>query len=314
LWLPSRKELSSVSENAPGYLLQEVQERLVDRLKKDSEIKLFEELDFRRAIIKNGSAYLDDFCFDDLDIFFWLGELGREGRNSFPMEVLRAIASKVRVVNNPLAFEIGLDKFKSLELLRRNGVAVPSIALLSHGGVNQMKKVFRDWNSDVVIKPRMGSYGIGIVRIREDEQLLVDTLDYASHNNIHYIEQFIPNDISEWIGINVINGSVIYGYGKEGSQIKGWKISDREKKGGHMLLKEPNRQQRDIALRVGRIVGLDLYGVDIIKGHDGRYYVVDVNTFPGLYPELLEKAECNFYEEVVRLLKQDSNSDTGNSE
>lgn len=300
LWLPYRDVLSSVSSDAPGYLLKEVRNRIVDRLKRDSELEIIDDLDFRKAIIKNGSAYLDDFCFDELDAFLWFGEVVRRD-NSYPVEVLHAIAEKCRVINNPIAFAIGLDKFKSLEMLRREGINVPPIALLSNDGIEQMRKIFLEWK-DVAIKPRTGSYGIGIVRVR-DEQTLVDVLDYAGRNGIHYIEKFIPNDISEWMGVNVINKKIIYGYGKEESQIKDWKISDRAREGGRMVLKRPDDEQRKIALKIGEVTGLDIYGVDMIKGDDGNYYVVDVNTFPGLYPELLDNAEADMYEEILKLIK-----------
>jgi ribosomal protein S6--L-glutamate ligase len=37
---------------------------------------------------------------------------------------------------------------------------------------------------------------------------------------------------------------------------------------------------RDIALRCGEVVGLQVYGVDMIESEDGLW-VIDVNGFPG---------------------------------
>lgn len=300
LWLPFREKLSSVSADHPGYLLKEVQEKIVRTLKKDKELEVIENLDFRKAVIKNGSVYLNDFCFDDLDVFLWFGEIGRE-ESAYSVEVLHSISKKCRVINDPVYFEIGLDKFKSLELLRKEGISVPEIMLFSNEGIEQMKEIFFDWK-EVVIKPRTGAYGIGTVKV-QDDQTLVDVLDYANKNKVHYVEKFIPNEIDEWMGVNAVNGKIIYGYGKEKSQIKNWKIQDRNRQGGHMVIKKPNKEQREIALKVGEITGLGIYGVDLIKGIDGKYYVVDVNTFPGLYPELIEKAETDMYEEILTLVK-----------
>ena len=120
----------------------------------------------------------------------------------------------------------------------------------------------------------------------------------------HYIEKFIPNKMEDWIGVNAINGKIVHGYGKDGCAISEWKVHDRTRSGGHMLVRSPNEKQREIALTVGEIRGLDIYGVDIIKDNGGDHYVVDVNTFPGLYPEMLEKAENNTYKEIAALLKQ----------
>jgi ribosomal protein S6--L-glutamate ligase len=41
---------------------------------------------------------------------------------------------------------------------------------------------------------------------------------------------------------------------------------------------EPDQTLRDLALRVGEIFGIDLYGLDVIYS-DGRPYIVDVNKF-----------------------------------
>ncbi|MFH0868188.1 MAG: ATP-grasp domain-containing protein [Candidatus Woesearchaeota archaeon] len=296
LWLPYREKLTTVTEERPGYLLKEVRDKIVTSIFKKKNVKIIDDLDFRKAIIKNGSAYLNDFCFDNLDVFFWMGELGRSEK-MYPLEVLRAISKKCRVIHDPKAYEIGLDKFASLEMLRENGINVPEIMLIPQTGIDQAVKVFRKWK-EAAIKPRTGCYGIGAIKV-SDEQTFVDAMDYAARNDVHYIEKFVPNDMNKWIGVNVVNGKIIHGYGKEPSQIKNWKVQDRSRRGGHMIIKVPNNEQRKIALKVGKITGLGIYGADIIRGHDGKYYVVDVNTFPGLYPELLAKAENDLYKEIA---------------
>jgi glutathione synthase/RimK-type ligase-like ATP-grasp enzyme len=299
IWLPYRKKLSTVNEKNPGYLLKEVRDEIVKRLKSRKDLAIIENLDFRKAIVKNGSVYLDNFCFDNLDLFFWFGEIDRN-ESSYPIEILKAISNKCKVIHDPFSYEIGLDKFKSLELLRLNRINVPDIMLISQENVEEARKVFKKWK-DAAIKPRDGSYGIGMIKV-SDEQTFVDALDYAAGNKIHYIERFVPNDMSKWMGVNVVDGKIIYSYGKEKSQIKNWKVQDRNRKGGHMILKKPNKEQRAIALKVGKITGLNIYGVDIIKGTDGKSYVVDVNTFPGLYPELIKDAENDLYNCISDLI------------
>jgi ribosomal protein S6--L-glutamate ligase len=38
----------------------------------------------------------------------------------------------------------------------------------------------------------------------------------------------------------------------------------------------------ELARRVGRVFGLDVYGVDVIDAGDGAPLLVDVNAFPGI--------------------------------
>ncbi len=301
LWLPYREGLTGVSIDRPGMLLKEVRENLVKEIQKDRSIQVTDDLDFRKAIIREGDVYLEELCFSELDAFLWFGEIDRR-IGSYHVEVLEQISKKTRVINDPKALGIGFDKFKSLSLLQENGVKVPPIALLSNDGIDQVGRVLKEWG-EVVVKPRLGCYGIGMVRL-SDEQTMVDVLDYSEHKT-HYIEKFIPNRMQDWVGVNVINGKIIHGYGKAEKYISDWKIHDRTRSGGHMMLRTLDKEQRDIALAVGEITGLDMYGVDLIKDKDGQYYVVDVNTFPGLYPEMLEKAENNAYKEIAALLKQE---------
>lgn len=301
LWLPYREELKSVSTERPGMLLKEVREGILQEIKKDKSIEVIDDLDLRKAIIREGEVYLNGFCFSELDAFLWFGDIDRN-IGSYHLQVLEQIAKKTRVFNAPRALEIGLDKFKSLDTLKEKAIRVPPIVLFSNDGIEQMKKVLKEWG-EVVVKPRLGCFGIGMILLK-DEQTMVDVLDYSGHDT-HYIEKFIPNKMDDWIGVNVINGKIIHGYGKTDKHISGWKVHDRTRSGGDMLIRTPNMEQREIALAVGRITGLDIYGVDIIKGDDGKHYVVDVNTFPGLYPEMLEKAENNAYKEIVALLNEE---------
>lgn len=300
LWLPSREKLTRYYLEKPGIFLKEVRDKLVERLEQENGFEFIKGLDFRRAIIKNGEVFLDDFCFSDLDLFFWFGAIDVD-LNSYHIEVLKTIKKKTIVVNDPNALFIGLDKFKSLDKLRDNGITVPDTVLLSDESIEDASNLLDEWG-EALIKPRFGSYGVGMIRVK-DKQTLIDTLDYANQNT-HYLERFIPNDVNDWCGVNVINKKVIHGYGKKPEAISSWKIHDRKREGGKMVFKEPDSKQKKIALKVGEVTGLDFFGVDLIKDVNGRYYVVDVNTFPGLYPDIYEQAELDIFDEFVDCIKR----------
>ena len=108
-----------------GILLKEVRETLVKEIKSDTSIQVADDLDFRKAIIREGEAYLDEFCFSELDAFLWFGEIDRR-TGSYHLEVLEQISKKTRTFNDPKALGIGFDKFKSLSLLQENGGKSPA--------------------------------------------------------------------------------------------------------------------------------------------------------------------------------------------
>ncbi|MFH1390985.1 MAG: ATP-grasp domain-containing protein [Candidatus Diapherotrites archaeon] len=297
LWIPSRKNYSSVSIEQPGYFIQNFKEDIMKILKNQKNVEIIEDLDFRKAVVKNSDVFLRDFCFSELDVFFWLGEIDRSP-TSYHIEILETIAKKTKVINNPSALKIGLDKYLSQLTLKQNNIPVPEFMLASPDNLEEIRKQVE--KKTFIIKPRFGSFGSGIMKIA-DYQNLVDIVDYSEQKS-HFLEEFIEFDFENWIGINVIGGKIIYGYGKEKSKISGWKVFDRERKGGKMILKKPSKEQEKIALQVAKATGLDFFGVDIIKSKQGQNYAIDVNTFPGLYPEMFAEAKVNGAEHLVKLI------------
>ena len=68
-------------------------------------------------------------------------------------------------------------------------------------------------------------------------------------------------------------------------------------------IQAPNKKQRQIALKIYKLLNLDLFSVDIIKGNNGKYYVVDVNTFPGIYTDMFEQAGIDGIGEIINSIK-----------
>ncbi|MCR4335196.1 MAG: ATP-grasp domain-containing protein [archaeon] len=297
LWIPARKNYSSISVEKPGYFIQSFKEDIMKILKKQKNTEIIENLDFRKAVVKNGEVFLNDFCFSDLDVFFWLGEIDRS-RTSYHIQILETISKTAKVINNPSALKIVLDKYLSQLTLKQNNIRVPEFLLVSQNNLEQVKKQVE--SKTFIVKPRFGSFGSGIMKLT-DYQNLIDIVDYSEQKS-HFLEEFIEFDFEDWIGVNVIDGEIIYGYGKEKSKISGWKVFDRERKGGKMILKKPSKEQKKIALQVAKATGLDFFGVDIIKSKHGQNYVIDINTFPGLYPEMFAEAKVNGAEHLANLI------------
>ncbi len=299
-WLPSRKTYITVDERQPGYFISSFRDGLVKRLRKLKGVKLYENLDFRNALIKNGEVYVKDLCLNDLDLFYWFGEIDRS-EASYPVEVLETLSANVKIINDPKGLKTGLDKFKTQQALKSYGIRAPDFILASKENIEDALPALKE--KEYILKPRKGSFGKGMVRFRE-AQGLVDVVDYSAGKS-HFLEEFIPNEFEEWIGVNVIGGKIVYGYGKKKEKIAGWKVFDRKQKGGKMLLKWPNNKQEKIAIGCGKATNLTIYGVDIIKStKNGKYYVIDVNTYPGLYPEMFKEAKVDGVTEIIRTLRE----------
>lgn len=287
-WLPYREEMRSVSYTRPGMLLEPVRRDFLRHLQKHPKAELVEFADVRLASLRKDGAWLGEENLSALDGFVWLGEIGRDWKREYNLEVLKAIERGCPLMNCTFGYQAAMDKLHTSSILASHGVPVPDFIALTRENAEAAVQEAQGWGS-VLLKPRLGSYGIGIIKL-DNPADLVDFADYAPAQ-VHFVERFVPNDPASWIGINVIGGKHAYSYRKGPESFHGgWKVFDRTSTGGKMLLAKPTEKQLGIALQVAKLFKMDWVGVDIITDSAGNHYVIDVNAFPGLYPEMFMQA------------------------
>ncbi|MFH1222298.1 MAG: ATP-grasp domain-containing protein [Candidatus Micrarchaeota archaeon] len=288
-WLPSRKTMTSVTYGTPGALVEEIKNNFVAYLRQNPQLELIEFEDFRKGIISCGRPVMGSGLSKPLDAFVWFGEIGRDFRREYNLELLKTIGQSAKIINSTFGYEIAMDKYLTSTFLAKHGIPVPKFMLVNSENAEAAVEHIKGWGGPVLLKPRLGSYGIGIMKI--DRLIdLIDAVDYMAPAT-HYIEQLIPNDPAQWIGINIIGGEHAYSYRKGPESFHdGWKVLDRKRVGGKMILAQPTDQQLAIAIKIAKLLDMAWVGVDIVTDNSGNPYVVDVNAFPGLYPEMFAKA------------------------
>lgn len=118
----------------------------------------------------------------------------------------------------------------------------------------------------LVVKPQRGSKGRGVTIVRTPEDLAAVPND----GDLLFAQEFCEPDGRD---------HKIYGLGGEYFGVmRVFPARTYEEKLGEPF--ELTDEMREIADRVGRAFGVDLFGLDIITSN-GRAVVVDVNTFPG---------------------------------
>jgi len=303
-WLPSRKDYIREKGEENSWFFESFTSALVAKLKKSVKAEIINIPDFKDAYIENGKVYVGKFCLNDLDAFLWCADVGMRPF-SFYIDLMKTLAYDVNVINSPYAVELCVDKYAVQTLLRRQGVKVPANLLMdyqswitaSHATVKKFKSKYKE----VLLKPRYGGAGKGIVKLN-DAQTIKDVMEYSGREK-HFIEEYIPHKFKNFTGVNVVNGKVMHGYTKEDAFIVGgWKpYSNRP---GGMVLKEVTKEEKSISLRVAKIVKLDFFGLDMITDNKGSTYVVDVNTLPGIYPDIISKLPLDVVGEFVKCVSQ----------
>lgn len=296
LWIPPRHDLTaSITIQNPAHVDARLYAQFIEYLRQ-FDVAIYKHLDFRKAIIKNGKVYLDDFCLSDLDFFVWIGMLDRS-RDSYHLEVLRVLEMSVEVYHSYSFYSVATDKFSAFSVLHHHGIPLPELYLVNLNNLEALEPLFE--NASFLLKPRRSSFGQGIVKLDSFEQLR-DTAEYHRQKH-YYLEKFYKNDLQEWTGVTVINGSVIYGFRKKSNKISGWKVYDKKSLGGETVYVKPNEEIERVSKKIGEALGGTCFGLDFIKTSEG-YKVVDINNSPGIYFDFIKELNIPIAELFFKML------------
>ena len=298
LWIPPRIDLEApITPQNPAHIDHRLRQRLIDWLD-DRGYPYFTNQDFRKVFVKNNEVWMGDRCLNRVDHFFWMGMIDRSP-DSFHLEVLRVLEMSTKIHNSYTFFSTATDKFRAFSQLHQYGVPVPELYLVDIHSYPLFSELFdasrngkdgRDKKS-FLLKPRRSAFGKGIIKI-DDYAQLRDTIEYLPQKS-YYLERFYENDSSQWLGLTVINGEVIYGFRKESQLVSDWKVYDSEGIGGSVNYIPPPPEAIKIAKDVYACTGGNYFGLDLIKTSSG-YRMVDINCSPGLYFDFIEDLKIDF--------------------
>lgn len=291
-----------------GVFTEKIIRNIENKLGKNDSIELYTGLDFRKGRVINGRVIVDNFDLNNLDVYFWHDAIKAsewDGDNYF-LNVLKALENDCLVINSSEATRIVSDKFLSHNLLLRNNLPVIDFALVSFNK-KEIEKIFDYFGGTIVIKPRFGSWGIGVEKISSKKELLSwfnKTKKVKNPPKQLLVEKYFRNDLSKWIAVVVLGEKVLFGYKKKITTGSDWKIYDPKKKDGKGAYSEYvdlPKELKKIALKAKEAVKKDIVGFDFIYTEEG-YKIVDENGRPGIYPQCIKAGKINIEDEIVNLI------------
>lgn len=302
-------QTASIHSAGIGRIPLNTHKRLMEMVENLKNVELYPNLNFRNTFIKNGKVYTDNFCLNDLDIFFWYCEVDRTV-GSYDIEVLKTLSHDVKVVINPQSFEIGLDKYASHLTLQRAGVSVAETVLFDYKNLHYIQNLLDEWGA-AVLKPRRGGFGKGVTLIN-NFAVLRDMIEYihsttgTTPDKAYLLERFYPNDLDTWTSTTMIGGKLMYGYRKRASKLVDMgngvlKVYDANEIGGEVNLCEVSPAYEKEALKAYQAMGSEIIGFDMIF-HKDRPIIVDENTFPGYYEDIFKQVGKDSAEEFYKLI------------
>ncbi|MBN6710600.1 RimK family alpha-L-glutamate ligase [Haemophilus haemoglobinophilus] len=196
--------------------------------------------------------------------------------------VLRHFRAKnVFCLNDDVAFLKARDKWLSLQLLAEQGIAGPNSVL--SGAEFSANQAIKQVETPTILKTLSGSQGIGVILAenRKSAVSIVETLTQAEVPLLmqDFIEEAKGTDIRCFvIGDKVV--ATMQRIGQEGE------FRANFHRGGSAEKIQLTEQEKALALKATKVLGLDVAGVDLIRSKQGLL-VLEVNASPGL--EMIEK-------------------------
>lgn len=178
------------------------------------------------------------------------------------------------------------DKFLTYVKLAENNIALPK-TLSGNTDFDGLKlpdyrrsATFRDkvetyLGYPFVAKPTFGYGGKGIV-ILNNRQEFDKFLDNVGQESYLY-QEFIPDNPGSDIRVMVVGGKVIFSIMRRNPNSFISNVSS----GGNAVKYEATKQQKNLAVKVAKILGLDHCAVDFFNTEDGRALLCEVNANAG---------------------------------
>ena len=191
----------------------------------------------------------------------------------FRVDALHALEDAgVPVMNPPRAIERTVDKFYTSALLARAGLATPDTIVCERA--DDAMRAFRDMR-DVIVKPLVGSMGLGMVRVSDEEIAWRVFRSLEAIHGVYYLQRAIEHEGRD-VRVFVVGDRVL---GAIERSAAGWRTNLA--RGGHARAITLPAEWHAMALCAARTVGAAYAGVDLLPARDGSVYVLEVNGIPG---------------------------------
>lgn len=180
-------------------------------------------------------------------------------------------------LNESVAISRSRDKLRSLQLLSRRGVGLPVTGFAhSPDDINDLLQTVGE--APYVIKLLEGTQGVGVVLA--ETHSAAESVIQAFHGlkaNI-LVQEFIKEAKGADIRCFVIGDKVVAAMKR---QAKEGEFRSNLHQGGTASLVKISPEERAVAVRAAKVMGLNVCGVDLLRSNHGPV-VMEVNSSPGI--------------------------------
>lgn len=183
----------------------------------------------------------------------------------------------VYTLNNSDGISRSRDKLRSMQLLSRAGVGLPTTSFAHDSqDINGILEVVG--GPPVVVKLLEGTQGVGVVlaETRKAAESVISAFRQLDANFL--VQQFIREADGADIRALIVGGEVVAAMRRQGPP---GEFRSNLHRGGRAEVIEMTPNQKATALRAAKAMDLNVAGVDLIQSDEGPM-VLEVNSSPGL--------------------------------
>lgn len=180
-------------------------------------------------------------------------------------------------LNESVAIGRSRDKLRSMQILARDGIGLP-VTTFAHDPKQAGRVVEVSGGAPLVIKLLEGTQGIGVVLADSDRSAksVVEAFRGAGVNIL--VQEFIKEAGGSDIRALVVGDKVVAAMKRQGAE---GEFRSNLHRGGSATTVKISPEERSIAVRAAKKMGLNVCGVDMLRSNHGPV-VMEVNSSPGL--------------------------------
>lgn len=180
-------------------------------------------------------------------------------------------------LNSSIAITRARDKFRSLQLLARKGIALP-ITGFAHSPDDIDDLISMVGGTPLIIKLIEGTQGIGVVlaETKKAAESVIQAFLGLKENIM--VQEFVKTAQGRDLRCFVIGNEVVAAMQREA---RAGEFRANVHRGGMAHPVEITDEEREIAIKTAKVMGLNVAGVDLLRSDRGPL-VMEVNSSPGL--------------------------------
>jgi ribosomal protein S6--L-glutamate ligase len=183
----------------------------------------------------------------------------------------------VYALNESVAISRSRDKLRSLQLLARKGVGLPTTGF-AHSTLFTRDLIRLVGGAPLVIKLLEGTHGSGVI-LAETDKVAESTIEAFRSLKAHFLVQaYVKESAGSDLRCFVIDNKVVAAMMRQAQ--KG-EFRSNLHRGGTAAPVRITKEERATATRAAQVMGLNVAGIDLIRSDSGPL-VLEVNSSPGL--------------------------------